>query len=287
MSVRRTWPISTEPSFVVTGAAGFVGRRVTRRLQDDGCAVAPLSRRHAAGTMRVDAYARFVPPAGAVLIHCAEPRDVAAAEATGPAYVTQTMDMLADLLRHSWRQVVYLSSAVVYGDDQQHPRRPEEAVAPSGVYGRAKLACEGVVLGVGGIVARLSNVYGPGMAANSVLADILAQIPGRGALRVRDTAPVRDFIWVCDVARAIAALARSGRAGVFNLGTGEGVSIGALAAAALAAGGEADRPVTATAPTGRRSTLVLDITATRAAIGWRPTTTLETGLRRMIQQVAT
>ena len=47
---------------------------------------------------------------------------------------------------------------------------------------------------------RLANVYGPGMAANNVMSDILGQVPGDGPLVVRDIAPVRDYLWIEDAA---------------------------------------------------------------------------------------
>jgi len=45
------------------------------------------------------------------------------------------------------------------------PRHPQEPVAPSGAYARAKLAVEVLALQHPAcIVARLGNVYGAGMA---------------------------------------------------------------------------------------------------------------------------
>jgi UDP-glucose 4-epimerase len=121
------------------------------------------------------------------------------------------------------------------------------------------------------------------MAANSVLGDILAQIPGHGPLSIRAASPVRDFLWVDDAADALIAMAAGEARATLNVGTGIGVSAGALARQALAVSGAADRPVRETAPASRPSHLVLDPAALAHATGWRAGTTLETGLARTLE----
>ena len=225
-------------------------------------------------------------PGDAVLIHAGEPNDIGAAEAAGEGHIVAIRSTLSALLSRTWSHVVYLSSAVVYGDDVAQPRRPEEPVAPRGAYARAKVACEQDVLAAGGTVARLSNLYGRGMAANNVISDVLAQIPGEGPLNVRDAAPIRDYLWVGDAARALAACARSRPSGVLNVGSGEGISVGALARMALDVADQSQRRIVATEPAGRASHLVLDISATRNRLGWAPRVTLRQGLGQLMRKAA-
>jgi nucleoside-diphosphate-sugar epimerase len=140
-----------------------------------------------------------------------------------------------------------------------------------------------MVLAAGGAAVRLANLYGPGMAANNVLSDVLQQLGGAGPVRIRDAAPVRDFLWVGDAAAGLAAVALGEPAGIYNLGSEHGTSIGELVRLLLEAAEEEGREIVATAPADRPSTLVLDIAATEAAFGWRPQTSLASGLRMLLK----
>jgi UDP-glucose 4-epimerase len=218
----------------------------------------------------------------AILIHVGEPADIAAAEVGAAAHVEAMHSMLGTLLTRRFARIVYVSSAAVYGDAVAAPRRPDEATAPCGAYARGKAACEAEALAAGGAVARLSNLFGPGMARGTLIADVLAQVPGQGPLRLRDAAPVRDYLWIEDAARALIACARRPVAGIVNVGTGIGTSAGALARLALGLAGESDRPVVSSAPAERTSHLVLDIERARVQLDWEPRTSLADGLARMI-----
>lgn len=279
---------SDPPPVIVAGAAGFVGRAVLEELARRGCRPIGVARRGfavpaGAQAMVLDGLETLTVPEGAVLIHCAE------APQTDPALTAEQdararRDRLENLLEKAWGRFVYVSSAVVYGDALPHPRRPDEPVAPSSPYGQAKAACEALAQTKGAAVVRLSNIYGPGMSSGTVLGILLDQIPGQGPVTVRDTSPVRDYLWVEDAARGLADIARGQEAGVFNLGTGRGTSVLALALAALNAAGEGTRPVRAAAAAAAitPSTVRLDPSATTAVFGWQPRVAVEDGIARLI-----
>ena len=150
------------------------------------------------------------------------------------------------------------------------------------------MACESLVREAGGVSLRIGNVYGPGMARNNVLSDILAQLDGKGPLAVRDGAPVRDFLWLADASAGIARAAHLLLDGqspghLYNLGSGKGCSVRDLAALMLGFVGQADRPIEETRPSARSSTLILDVSATNLDLGVRPTTPLDMGLRTLVQ----
>jgi UDP-glucose 4-epimerase len=232
-------------------------------------------------------YAELAPDgANQVLIHVAEPRDIAAAEADATAHAVGVRRVLMALLSKRWRHVVYASSASLYGDGVSRPRRTDEPVTPVNVYGSSKAIAESEVLAAGGAVARLANLYGPGMADNNVVSDILRQIPGTGPLTVRDATPVRDYLWVDDAARGIADLAAALTGGVVNFGTGRGLSVGEVARIALDLAGQPERQVVAARPAGTPSHLVLDVSATTATLGWRSQVSLEVGLRALLAMAA-
>jgi UDP-glucose 4-epimerase len=274
---------------VVAGGSGFIGRTLVSALGRNGADVLAVSRRAASfeppvQSISMASYAEL-PPAkpGDTLVHLAEPNDVGAAESNGEDYVDARRASLRELLAKGWGAVVYASSAAVYGDCSAAAHTTRDPVAPNGSYAEAKLACESAVLEAGGSVARLANVYGPGMADNNVVSDILRQIPGAGPLVVRNRKPVRDYLWVEDAADALAALALTRRPGVWNVGSGRGTSVSQLARTALDLAGEHGREVIASVHDETESSLVLDIQETSRELDWRPRISLQDGLARLLR----
>jgi nucleoside-diphosphate-sugar epimerase len=268
---------------VITGAAGFLGTALRCQLSGSGGEVLGVTRQSGTPLHQVARYEDA--PEGDVLVHLAEDGDRARVNAQGAPAEAAMQASLHGLLQKKYARVVYASSAVLYGDQHATPRRATDAVAATDAYTRIKFASESAVLRAEGVVARLANLYGPGMSANNVLSKILTQVPGEGELVVYDTAPVRDFIWVQDAAALLASLATGTAQGIVNAGTGIGTSIHELAAIALACAGQSGRPIRASHPAGRCSNLVLDITETTRLTGWMPATTLAHGIGRLLKSV--
>jgi nucleoside-diphosphate-sugar epimerase len=256
------------PTIVITGASGFIGRHLHARLVATGAHVIAVSRQSRVGMLQVDDYGHS--PDGDVLIHLAEESDRALVNRAGEDYLDVSARVIGALAARGYRRLVYISSGTVYGDASSQPSEPGKAVIGNDIYNRAKLTNECIVLAAGGGVARLSNLYGEGMAASNVLSDIIAQVPGHGPIVVRDAAPVRDYLHVSDVAEALARFAETNYNGIINVATGSGTSVRRLADIASAAAGQAWREVVSTNPVARFSSNVLDIGATSAILGWRP-----------------
>ncbi|HUP41535.1 MAG TPA: NAD(P)-dependent oxidoreductase [Vicinamibacterales bacterium] len=270
---------------VITGASGFLGRSVIRRFSGTAHTVVPVSRRMLPGLFHAARYADA--PGGDVLMHLAESADRAAAGQNGAAYEHETSTNLNALLKKRYQRVIYASSAVLYGDRAQTSRQPADEIFVSDTYTRVKRHSEIAVLdSPGGVVARLGNLFGPGMSNDNVMSTILRQIPGDGPVRVRDTRPIRDFLWVDDGADVLVRMAVGTGAGIFNVGSGVGHSVGDLVSVALGVGGQPDRPVVAMHPGARASHLVLDISDTVSAWQWSPETTLVEGIRRLLSATA-
>lgn len=265
---------------VITGASGFVGRVLSRRLADAGIRCLGVSRKNEPGLLWVRNYADT--PVGDILIHLAETNDRGLANKLGATCEDEAGRSLAVLLGKGYGKVIYASSAVLYGDGASAPHRETDPVQAVDSYTRIKLASEQAVLRQGGTVARFANLYGPGMAKVNVLSHILGQLGQNGPLSLQDTRPVRDFLWIDDAADAIVRMAQAKAQGIFNVGSGLGTSIGKLAAAVLAAAGQLERPIMSIRTDGAPSHLVVDISKTVEALGWRPATPLRQGIQQLL-----
>jgi len=236
------------------------------------------------GRLVVKDYSVLMPrSADDILIHLAESRGFP----TGGGPTEVERKQRAALFARGWAKILYASSATVYGDRDARPRKASDAVAPQTAYARWKLEGEGEAKERGGIVVRLSNMYGPGMAPNNVISDILGQLKDTSPIHVRDASPVRDYVHVDDAAKAMARMTTSGMAGsTYNVGTGLGTSVGEVARVILEMVGQAGRDVRAERnAAGRLSHLVLDIDATTRALGWQPDISLRAGLQRLVEAV--
>lgn len=266
---------------VVTGASGFVGRALVHALAGRQALVTAVSRRAltdvGARCVEVSDYSDTPRDPEAVLVHLAEESNISAANRSGEAHVHALRARVVLLAAKGFRHIVYTSSGQVY----------RARTGTANPYVAGKLAAEEVVLAAGGAVIRLANLYGPRMSSQTLIGDILRQIPGTGPLRIRDAAPRRDFLWIDDAVEGIAAITYGNASGVFDLGSGKSTSAGDVARLALAAAGEADRPVVADVDTDSDSdTVVLDTEPIRNQFGWRPTVDLGEGLARLVKIAA-
>jgi nucleoside-diphosphate-sugar epimerase len=261
---------------VVTGASGFVGRALVRALVRRRACVTAVSRRSlneaGAACVEVTSYHDTPRDPDAVLVHLAEESNIATANRTGMAHVDAVRACATALVAKAFRHVVYASSGQVY-----------RAGSGADPYVIGKLAVEAIVLAAGGAVIRLANLYGPQMSSQTLIGDILRQIPGTGPLRLRNAAPRRDFLWIDDAVTGIAAVAYGAGRGIYDLGSGASVSAGELARLALAAAGESERPVEADVDTASEDdSLMFDIAPIRNQYGWHPTIGLGEGLARLM-----
>lgn len=154
---------------------------------------------------------------------------------------------LANVIRHlelassvRARLFVYVSSGgTVYGDGLHAPCSEEARTDPISPYGIGKLASEKFVQvferqhGLRSAILRPSNIYGPGQIpfrGQGLVATALALAWRGDPIRVFGTGShVRDYLYSHDFCRAVLSVVEHPNArGVFNVGSGEGVSINEL-----------------------------------------------------------
>lgn len=267
---------------VITGATGFIGSTLCRSLEDvTGYSVVPVTRmQNKPGFYFTSDYRDA--PSGDVLVHLGEDSDRARVNRAGEAYRRETGEVVDSLLGRGYEFVIYCSSAVVYGDSGTKPYTEKMPVYPVDTYSQAKLENEKRVLNTGGSIVRLANVIGPGMAANNVISDILTQLSVAGPVTVRNGRPIRDFVEVDDVVRALISLIQKQVSGIYNVGTGIGVSIYELAEIFLAMVGQDQREVNSIIASSARSYNVVDIEKMKSTFDWSPAITVSRSISNLV-----
>jgi nucleoside-diphosphate-sugar epimerase len=294
----------TRTRILVLGCGGFLGSRVTARLQGSpGARV--LRGGRAAGhdlsadlaTVPVDVLARQLAAlAPDAVVNCAGavagPASVlCATDARGPAVLCEAMALALPSAR-----LVHLGSAAEYGPAESGTALCESAPArPAGVYGAAKLAGTLAVTGSGldAVVLRVFNPVGAGAPAAGLpgrLAAAFRDAPREGVVRTGSLAAYRDFVDADDVAEAVAlAVAAPGTPPpVVNIGSGQATRVRTLAAELAAVSGFGGR-VEESGRGSERSAEVswhqADIALAAFALGWQPTRTLRDSLTALWEAV--
>ena len=269
----------------VTGASGFLGSAVLKILKSYGIDAIGFTVNDKPGLKKLRSYHDV--PEGDCLIHLAENNNRRVVNALGAEYRNNAVYTCHSLTQGRFSKVIYASSALLYGDKVSLPRLETDAVTSHDTYSETKLACEELVLkSKNNWVARISNLYGSGMSENTVFSEILNQLHYRNSVEVRDTTPIRDFLWCEDAAYAIVKMVLSSNLGeIVNVGSGRGTSIRALVKSILSAASQVDRPVAKMAVnTNKPSVLVLNVTKAKKVLDWTPTLTIDQGTKKLVDE---
>lgn len=277
---------------IVTGAEGFIGRRVVQRLADRGAAFLPLGR--AQGDVATHQFWQSLPPARSV-IHLAGRSYVPDSwtETAGfmAANVTGTQHALDWCKRHQAR--IVLASAYVYGIPDRLPIAETDAVRPNNPYALSKrLAeqlCEFAALhdNTAATVLRLFNVYGSGQREEFLIPTLLSQVLAGKPIKVMSLTPRRDYVAVDDVVDAIVAAMEVPRGyNCVNIGSGQSMSVQDIVDTIQRLCGTS-LPIVSPEVARRNeiNDVRADIAHAQDILGWQPRVEFEAGMRAMIKEL--
>jgi UDP-glucose 4-epimerase len=248
--------------FLVTGGAGFMGSHLVDALVEQGHPVRVLDDLSTGSREKVSKRVEFIQ--GDVTdprvveqafegieacFHLAAIASVGRSNRewlrTNQVNLTGTINVFdqARRLRHRRElPVVYASTAAVYGDCAVIPIDEHQPVAPLSAYAADKCACEhharvaGAVHRIPTLGLRFFNLYGPRQNPRSSYSGVITLfadrlIRGEPVEIFGDGEQVRDFVYVGDAVSVLsrAMPAASTNAPVFNICTGKGTTVWALA----------------------------------------------------------
>lgn len=257
---------SKDKLIVITGAAGFIGSNVVRKLNEKGyhhlLLVDDLKSTEKWKNLVGKSFLDLIPKSALLNWLDGEEDTVGAIIHLGAC--SDTTERNADyLLENNYRfsvkladyalknniRFIYASSAATYGDGTLGFKDDEfelEKLLPLNMYGYSKHLFD-LILKRQGALSRMVglkffNVFGPNEAHKGRMASaitfLVPQILNDGKIklfrssepeRFADGEQVRDFIWVDDVARMTIAFLDNDANGIFNIGTGTPTTWNSLA----------------------------------------------------------
>ena len=205
--------------------------------------------------------------------------------------------LLEAMARHGLRQIVFSSSAAVYGEPSRVPILEDDETKPTNPYGETKRVMERMMHWVGErhgiryVSLRYFNVAGAWHDGSlgedhrneTHLVPIILQVPlgRRDCVTVfgddyptPDGTCLRDYIHVVDLADAhvlaLEYLRKGGASDIFNLGNGQGFSVKEMIAAAEKATGRSIKVEIGARRAGDPAQLIASSEKARTVLGWKP-----------------
>ncbi|WP_160043869.1 NAD-dependent epimerase/dehydratase family protein [Paenibacillus sp. USDA918EY] len=241
---------------VVTGGAGFIGSHLVKHLIEKGHGVHviddlsvgkaanlhPDAVLHQEDIRTPSAFDTIVSLRPDTVFHLAAQADVQHSirypREDMDINVLGTLNILEASRQSCVRKFVFASTSGVYGNLEKDLLEEHDSTVPISFYGLSKYAAEHVIRLYGELfdldwtVLRFANVYGPGQTSKGeggVVAIFLNQLRQGVPLTINgDGEQTRDFIYVEDVASALAASQTAGARQIFHVSTGEATSVNRL-----------------------------------------------------------
>jgi UDP-N-acetylglucosamine/UDP-N-acetyl-alpha-D-glucosaminouronate 4-epimerase len=304
-------------SYLVTGAAGFIGRSIAAALLKRGERVRGIDnfltgkRENLAGLEAMEFIEGDLADAAACARACAGmdvvfheaalasvPRSVADPVSTNVNCVDATLNLLVAARDAGARRVVYAGSSSAYGDTPTMPKREEMLPNPISPYAVAKLAGEHYmqvfhrVYGLETVVLRYFNVFGPYQDPASQYSGVLAifcrkMLAGEQPTIYGDGEQSRDFTYIENVVRgnllAAAAPAEKVAGQMMNLATGARITLNQVFEILCELTGYRGRPAYAEARAGDIRHSLAEMGRARELLGYEPEVDFREGLRRTVE----
>jgi UDP-glucose-4-epimerase GalE len=315
---------SSNARILVTGGAGYIGSNTTLQLLDAGCDVVvvdSLARGHRAAVdpsrLRVldlldtEGLVRVMneKPCQAV-IHFAAYIAVGESMQVPEIYfhnnVAGSLSLVTAMLKAGIKNIVFSSTAAVYGMPARVPISEAEPYAPVNAYGESKVMVEKMlhwfdqIHSLRSVCLRYFNASGAdplGRAGEdhdpeTHLIPLLFRAVKTGApitlfgndYDTPDGTCIRDYIHVTDLARAhilaVESLVNGGASRKYNVGTGHGYSVNEVLRAVEAVTGKKVPFQFGPRREGDPPLLVADSTRLQKELGWKP---VDSELRRIVE----
>jgi len=303
--------------YLVTGAAGFIGSNITRRLLKDNCEVRGFDNFSTGkrenlegfegkgnfelieGDLRnPDEIRKALKKVDVVLHQAAVPsvqRSVENPIFVNDSNINGTLNLLVAAKEKGVKKVVYASSSSIYGVDERLPKREDMPVDPISPYALSKYTGErycrifSEIYDLPTICLRYFNVFGPYQDPNS---EYSAAIPKFINLMLENEQPIifgdgkqsRDFTYVENVVEANILAANSDVMGeVINIACGERVSINEVVQILSTILNQDIKPVYKETRVGEVKHSLADINKAKNKIGYEPKFGFAEGLRKTVE----
>lgn len=249
-----------EPKVVVTGGAGFIGSHIVEHWKNKNAEVHIIDNLRSGYLRNIENFkgvqfhkvsitdrdAVFEIIKGASYVHhlaamISVPESIEKPHKCVELNVNGLLNVLDACVKHKVKKIVHSSSASIYGENPETPKEITMRPMPKSPYGITKLDGEFYLqvyhenFNLNTISLRYFNVFGPRQDPKSQYAAAIPIFVGKAIknepiIIYGDGEQTRDFVFVKDVVSAnFLAVTNLTVSGVFNVGSGQAISINDIA----------------------------------------------------------
>ena len=212
---------------------------------------------------------------------------------TADIIVDGTVNVLKSCVKTNVKNIIFSSSAAVYGNSLDALISEKSHLNPLSSYGASKLVAEynlqtfSKLFGLNSISLRLFNVYGNGQSSEAgVVRKFLKNISKDAPLEIfGDGMQTRDFVHISDVIEAFYCAIRNieaKRGEIYNIGSGSATSINELASLLISSKEKDLQVIHKPALEGEIKDSKADISLAKNDIGYSPQIPLSDGLASLV-----
>jgi nucleoside-diphosphate-sugar epimerase len=290
---------------LVTGAGGFVGRRVVARLIDAGHEVHAASLREGTQPREATGYGVDLLDPNAAEELVSEARADALVHlawytehgqywdaAQNLEWVEASLRLWRAFSAAGGRRFVGVGSCAEYEWGEPVLAERASPLRPATLYGACKDSLRQILESAARSAptsfawGRIFFTYGPGEHPDRLVSSVARRLVAGEPAPVSDGEQIRDFLEVHDLAAGLVALLESEVEGPVNLGSGEGVAVRRLVEELGRAAGRPDLIEFGALPRSPDDppAIVADVTRLREEVGWTPTVSLSEGLANAVSE---
>lgn len=299
-------------NILVTGGAGFIGSHIVDRFLQEGHNVSVIDNLSTGKRKNINREAKFYKvdilssrlerifkkERPVLVVHMAAQMNVRLST-EDPRFDAQinimgTINLLEQAVKSGVRKVIFASSGgTVYGEQEIFPASESHVKNPLSPYGISKLTCEHYLeyyrhlTGIGYVALRFANVYGPRQNPEGeagVVAIFTEAMLRNGQVRINGNGlQTRDYVFVGDVVTAVMACLHSHIGGVYNVGTGEEITVNDIFNHLKKLTKSDCKEIHGPSIKGELKRSVLDTSKLQNDTGWEPTVDLLEGLEETVE----
>ena len=277
---------------IITGASGFIGSHLIKHLVDKNLNVIGYYRNYSdrfkkldisANVIKVDSYNQIPNDINSVLIHLAQASSIHNSRVVNNK--NSDVDLTKLLIAKKFFFYIYLSSSAIYGNQNKLPLKENGPAWPESSYAKNKLKNEELFDVHKSTLLRVSNIYGNLMNKGSIFEDIISQLPSDSFIKVRDSSPIREFLHIDDLCGAVYSILLNPLSGVFNIGTGSGISINNLAEIIEKYFQNKGIKIVSASNKDSKSSLILNSDKFMKEANWKPKISIHEGIKTLINSL--
>lgn len=235
---------------LVIGGSGFIGRALALRFCQEGYLVrvfSPSATRYE-WPLGIETVNGYIEDKGILkeqvnwsdtILHCASTTNPRTSLSDPVHDVSSNLIPVVELLemiKSTNKKFIYCSSGgAVYGKPMQNPIKEDHIKQPSTSYGLVKSLIEDYIVyynrnyGVPYLIVRPANIYGPKLRSigeQGIISTLLFKAyKNEETIIWSNPENIRDYLFIDDFANGLTSLIKKNVNGIFNIGSGNGVSL--------------------------------------------------------------